>query len=877
MSLPGRRLRDGARFRTLLIGLFVIPVVLATVLLSAVTISLTGRVNTADRTVAALDVEARIGTAQAALLAEIIPTLAPAYVSRAPQLGRPGLRNLAEIGIDAFGYDPANTAALRAATDQALAAVDVEPARMAEVGRALAGVRQAGEQPGTRIAEPLGRFTQVSTLLGSIEVDQQLLIARSGHSARLASDVKTAQTVRALATSTDFERGLVLAALVFDDQELREQWAAAWGHSAALTADLEAFVVAGGPVAEAWTRTRETPSLQRAEQRSAAFFASGMQAKQTVSIAELADLLRAVGDLETSSRAYTQLLDAANGQVRAEVLEQRADAVRALWLVLAAAALCAVPLLLVSVALLRSVTRPLARLAEDAREISEGVLVDVGIGGPREVRSVGRALHAAVATLRQVQSQAEAFSKGDLEAAVLSQGVPGPLGAVLHETMEAALVSVQESDRLRQDMAHLAAHDGLTGLPNRVEVLRVLGVTLEQARDTGSSVALLFLDLDHFKQVNDGFGHRAGDTVLLEVSRRLLSEVREDDTVGRLGGDEFVVVVASREETALVELAERLVAVVGGPIDVADRSVTVGASIGVAISRGGVLGPSTLLSEADAAAYRAKSAGRGRVDVFDDALRQELHERAELERAMAAGLVGGEFVLHYQPITILGSGATVGFEALVRWERPGHGLVPPMSFIPIAEQSTLVCDLGRWVLHEAMRQLAAWDEAGHRFDVGINVSGRHFAAGRLVEDVRDALAATGVDPAQIVLELTETVAAGDGDVHEQLAELRAMGLRIALDDFGTGFTSIGQLQRLPVDVIKIDRSFVIASDDAGRELLSLMTRAAHAYSLAVVAEGIETSEQLAMMTALGCDAGQGYLFARPLPADEALGLALARP
>jgi EAL domain-containing protein (putative c-di-GMP-specific phosphodiesterase class I) len=301
------------------------------------------------------------------------------------------------------------------------------------------------------------------------------------------------------------------------------------------------------------------------------------------------------------------------------------------------------------------------------------------------------------------------------------------------------------------------------------------------------------------------------------------------------------------------------------------------------VSRDGRTDADALFAEADTAAYRAKRQGRGRAELFDDVLRVQLAARAELESALAAGLGAGELQLHYQPVFGVADGRLAGFEALVRWHRPGVGLVPPDVFVPVAESSHLVCELDRWVLGEATRQLAAW-QAGHAAfrpsgddgpapTVAVNISGRHLADPRVVADVADALAASGLPASSLVLEVTETVLVDDPAAIEHLTALRALGVGTALDDFGTGYTSIGQLRSMPVDMLKVDRSFVASREPGNRELVALVIRAAHTFGLTVVAEGVEEPDQLEQLRADGCDHAQGYLLARPLPPAEALAAA----
>jgi EAL domain-containing protein (putative c-di-GMP-specific phosphodiesterase class I) len=328
-------------------------------------------------------------------------------------------------------------------------------------------------------------------------------------------------------------------------------------------------------------------------------------------------------------------------------------------------------------------------------------------------------------------------------------------------------------------------------------------------------------------------------------------------------------------EHDLLELADRLIASVSEPIVVGRTPVRIGASVGVAVSRDGSTDADVLFAEADTAAYRAKAHGRGRAEIFDETLRLQLSQRTELEAAISYALANGEMQLHYQPVIDVASDRLTGYEALVRWERPGVGMVPPDDFIPVAEGSRLIGELDRWVLHEATRQLAEWRtefpvRAGEpEPTVAVNISGRHLADRRVVADVADALAASGLPAHLLVLEVTETVLVDDPVAFDHLTELRAMGIGIAIDDFGTGYTSIGQLRNMPVDTLKIDRSFVASTEPGHRELVALMIRAAHTFGLTVVAEGVEEPAQLARLKAQACDQAQGYLLHRPLRAADA--------
>jgi diguanylate cyclase (GGDEF)-like protein len=436
---------------------------------------------------------------------------------------------------------------------------------------------------------------------------------------------------------------------------------------------------------------------------------------------------------------------------------------------------------------------------------------------------------------------------------------------------DALLKEMQVSRLLQEDLAHQVGHDPLTGLANRSRMMELIEAALHRGQRSGALVGVLFIDLDHFKVVNDAFGHGAGDEVLRMSAERMLGLVRAGDTVGRLGGDEFVALIEPLSSPAeLVALADRLIAAISDPIQIRGQDVTIGASIGAAVNLDGFTSGSKLLDHADIAAYRAKAAGRGRTVFFDVQLSHELQDRADQEAAIRVGLANDEFVLHYQPLLEVRTGLVNGYEALIRWQRPERGLVFPDSFIPIAEQSSLICDLDRWVLHEATRQLAVWvrdePEASEHCTIAVNISGRHLAESSIVPDVVQALANADIPASRLVLEITETVFVDTPRLVSHLRALRDLGVAISLDDFGTGYTSIGQLAHLHADILKIDRSFVSSEAPGAGELIALMINAAHAFGMHVVAEGIETGDQFAFVRELGCDSAQGFLFARPQPA-----------
>ncbi len=416
-----------------------------------------------------------------------------------------------------------------------------------------------------------------------------------------------------------------------------------------------------------------------------------------------------------------------------------------------------------------------------------------------------------------------------------------------------------------------ALHDPLTGLPNRRQLLERLDEGLEHARATSSAVVVLLLDLDNFKVINDSLGHRGGDELLRMLTPRLLGVARHGDTVARLGGDEFVFVCRGVvcEEHAL-EIAQRIQRSLGEPLAVAGRPHTLRSSIGVVLSDG-TAAAEDVLRDADTAMYRAKGGGRGGCEMFSPAMRERAIARERTETELQGAAARGELLVHYQPIHNVADRRLVGMEALVRWERPGHGLVPPNDFIPVAEESGIIVELGEWVLNEATRQLREWQsdfEDASPLTVAINVSGRQLLTAGFEETVMSALALSGLPANRLALEVTETMLLNDSDAPTTiLATLQGRGVQIAMDDFGTGYSSLSRLKDYPLDLLKIDRSLIDQlGDDPDREpIVAAIIAMARALGLEVVGEGVETDRALARLHALHCHTAQGYLLSRPLP------------
>jgi diguanylate cyclase (GGDEF)-like protein len=428
-----------------------------------------------------------------------------------------------------------------------------------------------------------------------------------------------------------------------------------------------------------------------------------------------------------------------------------------------------------------------------------------------------------------------------------------------------ALVMVRERT---QELEQLALHDALTGLANRALIMDRAGQMMSRARRLGSSVSALFLDLDDFKDVNDSFGHDAGDELLRAVAERLSSAVRGDETVGRLGGDEFVVLIDDDADVSPELVAGRLHAVLATPFHLTGHpqlDIDVRASIGVAVGQRETA--EELLRDADLALYEAKAQGKNRSVVFRSEMQQAAQERRRLETDLRRALQRGELSLRYQPTFDLTDCAVNGVEALLRWNHPERGLISPEVFIAVAEETGLIAPIGRFVLNEACSQAASWHAAGYPIAVAVNVSGRQLDRDDLVEDVRGALALSGLPSQFLTLEMTESVLMRDVDATaERLLTLKDLGVRLAIDDFGTGYSSLAYLQRFPVDVLKIDRSFVahISRSSGSEALIHTLVQLGKTLHLETLAEGIENDHQLAMLRREGCSSGQGFLFARPL-------------
>ncbi len=436
-----------------------------------------------------------------------------------------------------------------------------------------------------------------------------------------------------------------------------------------------------------------------------------------------------------------------------------------------------------------------------------------------------------------------------------------------------ASVALAQFD-LRQKIEHQAFHDALTGLPNRRLFENRLELALAQAERYGTIFATMFIDLDGFKHVNDTLGHEVGDELLLAVTKRLKERTRDSDTLARMGGDEFALIITNlRYKDDAIRVGQSYLALFQEIFEVAAHSLSVGASIGISLYPSDGQDLSSLLRHADSAMYQAKNAGKNSVCSFTQELADQAKERLDLENDLRKALEKNELELYYQPQICLQTGEQIGVEALLRWIHPDRGFISPIQFIPIAEETKLILPIGEWVLKEACRQTVAWQKKhGSSMQVAVNISAIQFDRFDFLNTVISALEETGLDPSYLELEVTETVLMQDVNiVIERLNELRSLGISIAIDDFGTGYSSLQYLQQLPLDKLKIDRSFINTIEaNKGSALVETIVLLAKRFGLKILAEGIEDKEQLEFLESLGCDEAQGYYFSKPVPHTQVM-------
>jgi len=447
-------------------------------------------------------------------------------------------------------------------------------------------------------------------------------------------------------------------------------------------------------------------------------------------------------------------------------------------------------------------------------------------------------------------------------------------------TLERSInVSAREVRGLHELLTRRALQDSLTGLPNRAALIRHLDQSLSDCHNEGQDLAVLFIDLDGFKQVNDSLGHAVGDELLVLASQRIRACLRPEDVVARLGGDEFVVVCPRVQDGSVVpSIASRIGSQLAAPFPIGDHEAIVSASIGLATTSDGSASAEDLLRQADLAMYVAKLDGKARAVVYNSSMQLAVDAKFSVRNALGRAITGHELRLLYQPVVSLADERVIGVEALVRWQRPGFGLLSPDQFIPIAEESSLISAVDCWVLAEACRRGAAWCAAGGT--IAVNLSARTLQQNDVVPALAQALGQSEISPGQVTAEITETtLLAGTGTAEHNLNRLRELGVKLSIDDFGTGHSSLSQLQQTDVDILKIDQAFisVMDKDPSSAAIVKAIITLGHALGLSLVAEGVERPAQAELLREQGCDAAQGWLFGRPLQPealDQAFGLTL---
>ncbi|MDJ0590231.1 MAG: EAL domain-containing protein [Pleurocapsa sp. MO_226.B13] len=447
---------------------------------------------------------------------------------------------------------------------------------------------------------------------------------------------------------------------------------------------------------------------------------------------------------------------------------------------------------------------------------------------------------------------------------------------------------INERQRVQQRLAYDALHDGLTGLPNRTLLMQRIEFTIEHTkRNPGYMYALLFIDLDRFKIVNDSLGHLVGDRLLVAVSKLLKECLRESDIVARLGGDEFVILLDGiRGPQDATTIGDRIQQKLRSPFNFKGQKIFTTASIGIVFSSTGYKNATDILRDADIAMYRAKNKGKARYEIFDRAMYHEAIKQVELENSLRLAIQRNEFVLHYQPIISLDNSTLVGFEALIRWQHPTRGFISPVEFIPIAEDTGLILDIGEWLLREACQQLQQWQQEFAfnpqvaSLKMSINLASQQLQEPLFIDKLDEILQETGLDGNSLGLEITESVLIEPGgSVQKTLNQIRNRNIKLSIDDFGTGYSSLSYLRRFPIDNLKIDRSFIeqMNSDIENFEIVRLIITLAKTLGMDAISEGVETAQQLKQLKDLGCELGQGFLFAKPLTPQDVEALLAQYP
>ena len=542
--------------------------------------------------------------------------------------------------------------------------------------------------------------------------------------------------------------------------------------------------------------------------------------------------------------------------------------------VIFALTLCsAIPLLLLTYAFHAPVRELLGPLAGLADSVSIPALLAftalLMAGGAFIVWDIATALSRAAQLSNEPSPELPADPARKDEIGTLMSSFARMLATIEQQSQE-----INEFPRRLDQLIREAFRDSLTGLPNRALFMDRLAHALTRAERGGTNLAVLFLDLDRFKILNDTLGQEVGDRLLVEVGHRLAACLSPEDTVARLGGDEFVLLLEDTPDfNAATALAERVSAEIQRPFVVDGRDVLISASIGVALTGGGSMQPEEVLHNADLAMYQAKAEGRARYELYEPGLSVSTRERLDLQADLRTAGARQELSLRYQPVVALGTMRPVEVEALVRWDHRRRGALLPADFIGLSEETGLILPMGRWILREACRQARAWqsDSGVPPLIVGVNLSAGQFERDALPEEIATIVRETGFDPRRLQLEISEAVLMRDDPrMFDRLDALKAIGVRLAIDDFGTGYASLSYLKRLPVDCLKIDRSLVkgVGYETEDTAVIRAVASLAHSLGITVTAEGIETQDQLVQLRAVGCDQGQGYFFARPVSADR---------
>ena len=522
---------------------------------------------------------------------------------------------------------------------------------------------------------------------------------------------------------------------------------------------------------------------------------------------------------------------------------------------------------LISIWLLVNFTEPFRKMIRFFRDVEEGDLSRrIEVSSADEFGELNIHLNHMIERLQEMTTHLEQ------QVAERTQQ--------LSQVNEQLLVELTERKRTEEQLAYTALHDPLTDLPNRSLFLDRLSHVLERSRrHKNLTYSVIFIDLDRFKVVNDSLGHNVGDLLLIESARRLSACVRSEDTVARLGGDEFVILLEEMENsTDYLLVADRIQQELAAPADLGGHKAFISISMGIVLSSEKYDLPEDVLRDADIAMYRAKRQGRGRYIIFDPSMLEGVMSRMELENDLRKALENKEFVVHYQPILELTTRHIEGFEALVRWQHPTRGLILPEDFISLAEEAGLIVPIGYWVLDEACRQLKIWQErfpSKPSLTMNVNLSTRQCVEIDLIEKIITTLKKYDLDTGSLKLELTESLIIEDSEyVIGILSRLRELGIQVQIDDFGTGYSSLGYLNKLPIDTLKIDRTFIsqMGKNQSGREIVHTILALAHGMGMKVIAEGVETEDQLANLKEMNCEYAQGFLFARPVDEQKAAEL-----